>query len=98
MTRNRADIVVTGLHQLILGFLAAAAVHGVWYLATGRFPSMTVAYCVSQLVLIVGAVALRARERRQRAALQALYDAPAFGEGFEPPYRPRTGDTGPKNS
>ncbi|MFD3608992.1 hypothetical protein ACFWXA_13125 [Streptomyces atroolivaceus] len=98
MTRNRAELVVVCLHQVILGALAAAAVHGVWFLATGHSPSMTAAYLASQLVLVVGTVTFAVRERRQRDALTAAYEAPAFGEGFEPPHRPPTDDTDPRNS
>ncbi|MFF4661978.1 hypothetical protein [Streptomyces sp. NPDC001282] len=81
-------IAILMLHSALLGALAATAINAVWLVTTGHAASPITTLIVGEAVWITASVTRAIRARKQRQALEAAYQMPAFGEGFEPPHRP----------
>ena len=87
-------LAITALHSLLTGAIAAAAVHALWYAATGYPAPALTALVLGQAGISVCAIAQAARFRRQWAGVMASYRLPAFGAGIDVPGRPPTDDAG----
>lgn len=81
-------IAILMLHSALLGGLAAAAINGIWIVATGHAASPMTTLIVGEAVWIAASTYRALRARQQRQALEVAYQMPAFGDGFEPPHRP----------
>ncbi|MFZ4266543.1 hypothetical protein [Streptomyces arboris] len=72
---------VSAVHWLGFGIVAG-------FLVTGDLPSPWGAYVAMQAITFLSSLAFLVHERQRRAALEAKYQAPAFGQGIETPHRP----------
>ncbi|MFB7845487.1 hypothetical protein ACFC34_00425 [Streptomyces sp. NPDC056053] len=81
-------IAILMLHSALLGALAATAINAVWLVTTGHAASPITTLIVGEAVWIAASTYRALRARQQRKALEAAYQMPAFGDGFEPPHWP----------
>ncbi|MFJ1695715.1 hypothetical protein ACIOHC_11275 [Streptomyces sp. NPDC088252] len=81
-------LAINMLHSALLGGLAAAAINAIWIVATGHAASPATTLIVGEAVWIAASATRAIRARKQRQALEAAYQMPSFGEGFQPPHRP----------
>lgn len=75
---TRIDI----LHLFLVGALAAAVATGLAYLVLGEPPAWWLPMVGGEALVLVGLVWVKARRAREQRRLQALYDAPAFGDDY----------------
>lgn len=71
------------VQQAILGVLAAALFAGLVWLVVGNPPAWWVTMLVVEAATLAVSVAARIHRRRQVARMQADFDRPSCGEGFQ---------------
>ncbi|MFF3096750.1 hypothetical protein [Streptomyces cyaneofuscatus] len=79
---------VSAVHWLGFGIVAGFLVNSLCLLVTGDLPSPWGTYVAMQAITFLSSLAFLVHERQRRAALEAKYQAPAFGQGIETPHRP----------
>lgn len=68
------------VQQVVLGFVSAAVVSGIWWLVTGSLPDSMELWAGSFTVMWAGSVFLRMQKAREVRALREMYDRPASNE------------------